>query len=66
MISEPVRLDEFVERRYGERRVEHKRQRRQEKETEKSSGTGSRVPRAMYLLGSNAAKNGYLACIEDH
>lgn len=49
MISETVRLDEFVERKYRERRAEHKRQRGHVKETEKSSGTGSRVLRAMSL-----------------
>lgn len=55
MIFEQVRLDEFVERKCRERRAEH---RGQVKETEKSSGIGSRVSRTKCPLGSNATSRG--------
>lgn len=45
MIFEPVRLDGYVERKYVDRRAGNKGERGMIKETEKNSGTETRVSR---------------------
>lgn len=51
MIFEPVKLEEFVERKYGERRAEHRGERGQVKGTEESSEIGNRVSRKIVPWG---------------
>lgn len=51
VIFEPVKLEEFVERKCGERRAEHRGERGQVKEAEKSSEIGNRVSRKIVPWG---------------
>lgn len=58
VIFEPVTLDEFVERKYGERKAGHRGE-EWGKETKKNSEIENRVSRKNCSSGSNATKRRY-------